>query len=312
MKIISRTADILVVCVLLLLLATFLRILPFTNGVSEVDYATSYVIQPDQDSVFYNRLPDTLPYKVYRHLYDSARKADNEIRWSNNVTGALWYMGGIALSAGKDCNTCTTPENARDFNRRNAKSYYIGIGRFDLASRLANRPVFFRKYGKDYLKYYDSVRIQKVPTLVPAVKEVNFRYDTESKTVLFPLTKGGFIAAALLYGIFVLILIVAFLLTLGNIFKLCVSIARGIFFTAENKQRLAVAAYSLCICSLLPTVVYWAVRLCKYRDIKTWFVAAADSSGINFGWLTVAIFFWLLSKAFNRGLQLQQDHDLTV
>lgn len=311
MKIFARIIDLLIACLIIYMFASLLGV-KFPDTHIDHNDGFGYSVIPDPDSAFYENLSDTLPHNIYKHLLDSARNADEAIRHGNDTWGSSWNLGSLVLATSTDCDTCSPREYASLREERTVERWYIGIKSFDFNPKLMAKPAFFRKNGKNYLKHFDTTSLDGTCTLVPFIKEVSFRYSGWDKNVLFQLNKGTFVITAILFGVFALALLVTFLLALNNIFKLCVSIAGGMFFTEENKQRLTVTAYAISICTLLPAVAYWAMRLYHYRIIKAWFVPAPGESGGNIGWLLVAVFFWLLSKAFNKGLQLQQEHDLTV
>lgn len=310
-----KTLNVIVNIIVLLLFAYILTIfiLFFTvKPTTSTDIGTSYSysIEPDPDSAFIDNLSRDLPYHVYRHLADSARQADRNIRMANDELAGSINVLGIGLYDMANRN-CTTPDQIFTTIPPEQHAYYIGVGNYTLTNNhIHTPPVYFRKNQKNYLKYYDTVSVNKRNIARPYIKELPFRYYG-SQILAIRVSKTTYQVCRVVLNILFIAAIGAGLWALRCLMKLGLSIAAGVFFTVKNKKRLATVAIILFISALIPLMVRLISWPLLYRSTHKDFSTTLTSLN-EIKWLLLALFMWLLSKAFNRGLQLQQEQDLTV
>lgn len=312
----ARTEDIIIATLVALVLFFIITSVFFTRVTSEItDHGVSYIEDPDPDTIFFDTLSTSLPYSTYRHLYDSAEHANNKIRDINDGSIEGFSIAAVGLYTFKTCNSCKPDKYMQEDPENMDTTYYIGLKDYyfknELQSIGGSAPNFFRKEGKNYVKYKDSLRINGELHLKPMIKEVPFRYEADSKTVEFQLSKTAYYISWLLLIIYMILHSGGLLWSGICVIRLSLSIARGAFFTEENQIRLTFCAWYALFASLSAFVLYWLLRLSWHNSLKTWFSSNITDT-LQPGMFIIAIIFWLLSKAFNRGLQLQQEHDLTV
>lgn len=313
MKTLNTVVNIVVLLLLAYILVSFLLFFTATPtvvtdmGLSEQSY--SYSTEPDPDSAFLDNLSWDLPYRVYSRLADSARTADKHIRLANDQAGSSIHLLGLGLYNMADCN-CTTPDQLFAATPPEQHTYYIGVGNYTLINKhFANAPVYFRKNKKNYLKYYDTVSVNKHNIARLYIKELPFRYHN-NQILAIRLNKTSYQVCKIVFTIFLIAAIGAGLWAVRCLIKLGLAIAAGEFFTTQNKKRLSTAAFILFVLALIPLTVRSISWLLLYRSTNQFFTSTINITEIV--WLLLALFIWLLSKAFNKGLQLQQEQDLTV
>jgi hypothetical protein len=154
-------------------------------------------------------------------------------------------------------------------------------------------------------RYYDDVTLK--------IKPLPFRYETKEQRILIPTSAAIHTTVLILSFVYLLICFVAWMQIIRGFIKLCVDIARGNFFIPENKNRLNVIAYGIIILNLLPMLFPYVLRLLFTRYI-TDDIVMVHKPFLEMGWqwLLLGVFFWLLAKAFHKGMQLQEEQDLTV
>ncbi|GGH56682.1 hypothetical protein HNQ91_000056 [Filimonas zeae] len=312
----DRIADIIVITLVALVLFFIITSLFFTRVTNtSLVHSEGYIQDPDPDSAFIYTLSTSLPYHTYVRLKDSARNADNYIRHITEGIAEGYSAAGIGVYTIRDCISCKDR-----WGRANDSGYadttrYLGISSYyfkkELESPIGTKPVFFRKEGRNYIKYEDTIRIAGNLHLRPLIKEVPFRYDAHGQIVKFKVSTIVYCISWILMIVYAILQSGGLLWSVICLIRLCLSIARGAFFTEENKMRLAFCAWYMFLSALIPLLINPPVRLWYYHITKIWF-SINLSDCIEPTWFIAAIIFWLLFRAFNKGLQLQQEHDLTV
>jgi hypothetical protein len=309
----------------IILIVGYAIVATLTMKFSSRDYA--YSMPPDPDSSFLEKLSGTLPYQEYTGLVDSFRRDQQRQQYINEGRLAGSSIGGmLGFTKIRGCDTCKGGQPA-DRSGSMFDSYplhyYLSLEKYafrrDTILRLAGYPFYVRKQGKDYLKYldpgkprnngshpfYDSIRIK--------MKTIPFRYDKGNQAILVPVSATIYTAGMATRYLLSFLLLVAFLY-MGNCFlKFCIDIARGDFFIEENSFRLNVIAYGIIIYSLLDLLTPYLLRLLFAGYITDDVVMVHKSFGeMGFGSMLAGAFFWLLAKAFDRGMRLQEEQELTV
>lgn len=275
------------------------------SGFSTSNDVYYYGFETDPDSAFIKNLSPDLPHTTYVHLLDSARMADNRKRYeiTNNLTG---FSNG-RLGAYKTVHNSVASQPA------NLPSYFYSLEEMQYARSLTNYTPSesFKKNGRYYLKYYDTVLVNGRMTYKIFTKEVPFLFDAQGKRLLFPITKTTYSLMYTFIIAFAFINLVAMLCIPFNLIHLGISIAEGAFFTEKNKRRLTLTARFIVFIIVSPLLVNLLAALPHLQTIKPYFTSSLSVFNQVIA-LLAALLIWLLSKAFNKGLQLQQEHDLTV
>ncbi|WP_159445187.1 DUF2975 domain-containing protein [Filimonas lacunae] len=196
--------------------------------------------------------------------------------------------------------------------------FYMGISGYEINNQIsiADKPVFFHNNGKDSIKYWDLVpargQYEHVEdSLVTRKKASPFYYYESQKAILFPASKAGYITFKILFYLSMFSYGVAFFCVLFCVIRLCLAIADGQFFTPKNLDRLYIIAAAV----FTPFFINWLVS-----TIMTWIylpkaggdVFLINKEGPNILSLAPGYLLFLFAGAFKRGLELQEEHDLTV
>lgn len=298
-------------CVLFFIISSM-----FFNRTSDLyrAHSFSYIRDPEPDSAFIDTLTATLPHNVYKHLHDSAWHATDHLRHLNDGFLEGFSIAGIGLYSFENCIGCKTRLDFEETARIDT-TWYLTVSEYQFKQELSpishNPPVFFRKEGKNYVKLEDTLTTDGELHLSAVVKEVPFRYDASSKSVRFQISKPAYYISWLLLIVFTMLISGGMLWSIVLMIRLSFSIAQGAFFTEENKLRLTFCAWYMLCATLAPLLLQAVIRLWHYNITKAWFTSDT-SELVQTGWFIATIICWMLYKAFNKGLQLQQEHDLTV
>lgn len=181
-------------------------------------------------------------------------------------------------------------------NNESPKRYYIGLGNFYLkydVFEFSGDSVFFMKKGGKWL---------------------HANYSFENYEMLFPIKWGTYKVLRLVLNI---VLIITLILFLVNVFSLPLdilsNISKGKIFTEKNMLNIGFIARTTIIWTtfimsaniILVAIYYPRVKDCFYFS---WFDMFKSYSIVYVFGLAAL----LLSRAFKRGYQLQQENELTV
>jgi hypothetical protein len=317
----ARTVNVLVnVSILLFLLLMIISFLPILirSGAT-----TTYIDATGSSTVFSTDhslapidvlIPDTLPYRKYRHLTDSVKQARNMKNgtFSGSSSQAI-FIGGTTLER---CESCSI----FDHGRVKIREHFIKLSWWvlDTAGKIESVK-YYVKDGKPYLRkvicklkeahknseHYDC---NEVDVAVP------FRYDTS-------LSKGLLISASertvsILNGVclgfgFLLLLFILYYI-IGGFIKFLLEIARGTPFSDANVSRLKIIAWSF----LLMPVSIFLLNLLMRLVFQQYFTAdiKLSSEAWAFLWkgLVLSAIFGALYFAFRKGKELKDEQELTV
>lgn len=259
-------------------------------------------------------IPDTLPYRKYRHLTDSVRQA--RIMKNGTLSGGASqaiFIGGKTLAR---CESCSIFDN----DRVKVQEDFIKFNWWLLDTVGKIEPVkYYVKDGKPYLrkvicklkgvhKNSEDYDCKEVDVAVP------FRYDTSSdKGLLIPAGKGTVrILNGVCLGVSLLLFLFILYYVVGGFVKFLLEIARGTPFSDTNVLRLRIIAWS---CLLLPISVF-LLNLLMRLIFHQYFTAdiKLSSEAWAFLWkgLVLSAIFGALYFAFRKGKELKEEQDLTV
>ena len=133
----------------------------------------------------------------------------------------------------------------------------------------------------------------------------------EAKTKIHFLNTPTFLAKKFGIAILILILVVSYITWIFSLF--IANVERGIIFTIDNINLLKKLAYGI--------VGYWFFTLVYYQLFYYYIaqhlefdnvIIGSNEVSIDSNMLFVALFIWVLAHIFIKGVQLQQEKDLTI
>ena len=146
-------------------------------------------------------------------------------------------------------------------------------------------------------------------------KEILFRYSAEDEKIKIPISREKYNFLTILFTI----LYYAFLFGMAFIFfglpvQILIDISRGKAFTKSNIRRFKIMAWVLLSYAFLKTFTPYIVNLFYQRLIPDELrLESVEYRVINNLYLfLIAIALFIISKAFEKGYNLQQEQDLTI
>jgi Protein of unknown function (DUF2975) len=146
-------------------------------------------------------------------------------------------------------------------------------------------------------------------------KRISVRYAADDQRVLVPITKKHYhlISNALTFGgYFIIFLLVYFFV--GLPFQIIINISKGKAFTLKNIYRFKLMAVVLLIYGLMSVAAPYLLKLI-YNNIIPEEFALKPFTQTFFSYLPFllsSLGLFLISKAFQRGYNLQQENALTI
>lgn len=177
---------------------------------------------------------------------------------------------------------------------------------------------YLQYYYKDGQGYLVKAKYVKMKTgeikMYRVEKKVNFRYSSYSNTILIPINSTFWINSIQIFLVIFYILYGAvFLFIIFNFIALLIDISRNMAFDIVNIRRLKHMSTYGFIISLIPS----ALNLCAYiffienymnQDIELEY----DFWKYDFYVLISSIIIFLFYTAFNSGMKIKQENDLTI
>lgn len=222
-------------------------------------------------------------------ILDSLRNAANWYQYSLGVEGSGFGIGPVSIAQSGNYDTI-----------RRKQKRYLGLERFYLRNRteisLSGDDVVVRN-GNDTLS-----------------KSTAVRYDVDDYQLLFEM--NDFLYWVITIGLYGL-MVVVFVLSLANAFSLPLAIlsniSKGKFFAEKNLVNIKFIAKTTLFWTTIVMLINASIIMVYYSGVKKYFF---------FNWFEffkgyanfyiVGLIALLLSRAFKRGYQLQQENDLTV
>ena len=113
-----------------------------------------------------------------------------------------------------------------------------------------------------------------------------------------------------LLGVFIDTLLYIFIIYLLQ--KIFLSFKQGVFFVKQNGIYIKKIAYSVLGIALLPKIIDYIINLHILENISIEGVLFKARFGFDFRTLFLALLIFVIAKAFIRGAELKEDHDLTI
>jgi hypothetical protein len=292
---------------------------------NDVEYESSILLSETKDSVATLTWRDTsrLTYDQYREIEQEEKnlKTERELidlgRMGSGTTTSF-----IGFRKYSECFECVTLEDFR--SQKKTDRYYLLLPGYSLKNK-DNR--FLIQKGEYYLQYavWDSIYEHNNGVLA---REGHYEYKKLPFRFLYPEAPGMKEKAALLipiqaetYNTFsqsvmyctLAIGMVLLYICIGLPAKVLIRISRGNIFTRKNVRQLYLSAWcwlSIPFAILLMQCLFkWIFRRHITDDVQlmTW-TTLADSQMMLIGGLIILA----VAKSFNKGLNLQEEQDLTI
>jgi hypothetical protein len=278
-----------------------------TNLVDEAHMVYGPELGPGkQDTMFgglfideYNN--DSLPHYLYKRKTDSIKAIKDSIALQNK---------SFALGHGNEfIGVGYIRKEKQNDSLFNDITYYLKLPGYSLLY-----PNQFFMIGNRY--YITTVQQDPVSkTYHYARRQIPVRYSSDQKEVLIPVSPGVYrtLNVVMIVLIFILIIVSIYVL-LGLPIQLLINISKGNAFTLKNIRILRLIAITLFSLTTLNIVAPYLLRLLFSRYVPEefhlepfWNVFGNKLTGL---FLSVAVF--IISMAFKRGYDLQQEQELTV
>lgn len=223
-------------------------------------------------------------------VLDSLKWVGRQISKDMGVWGSSISIAGISLHKSRD-----RKENEK------VKKYYLGLDNFYLRTSMR-----INLNGND-LRLTEINR--GTSWQLPAV-----RYDLDDYMALFEISKTKFLViSVVMYALGFVLLILFLANTISLPLVVLSNISKGKFFAEKNLVNIRFIAKTTLIWTTVFMVLRVVMIMIYYQEIKRYFY---------FDWLAffkdyailyiLGLVALLLSRAFNRGYQLQQENDLIV
>lgn len=222
-------------------------------------------------------------------ILDSLRSAANWYQHSLGVQGSSFGVGPVHIAQSGNYDTI-----------RRKQKHYLGLERFYLRNRT-----------EISLSGEDVVVLNRDDTLS---KSTAVRYDVKDYQLLFEI--NGFLYWVINIGLYGL-MVVVFALSLANAFSLPLAIlsniSKGKFFAEKNLVNIKFIAKTTLFWTTIVMLINASMIMVYYPGVRKYFF---------FDWFEffkgyanfyiVGLIALLLSRAFKKGYQLQQENDLIV
>jgi hypothetical protein len=208
-------------------------------------------------------------------------------------------------------------EVLRQNERKEEQFYYLGLEGYTVKDYNTQ---FFLDNGTYNLAYvvWDSVHrrtFDSTKTGHYERKKISVRYSADEKRVMIPLTKKQYRAVATVFDLgryaFLFLFVYIFI---GLPLQIIINISKGKAFTLQNIYRFKLMAVVLFVYGLLAIATPYILKL-FYNSIILEDFTLKPFTQTFFSYLPLllsALGLFLISKAFKRGYNLQQENALTI
>ena len=308
----------------LLFLAYFLMLdLAITGGTS-IDYATARGITtptstPENDTafggIFMNdfSIDKSLPHYIYQQKADSIKTIKDNLDWQNKSIagsgGRVSFIGYATIEKipfpGKKVVHSPAPKT-------DSVNYYLTLPGYSLD--YDNK--FFVADDRYYLAVVEWEPQHKSGREGRYIrKQIPVRYAAESKEIMIPIKKGQYKTVAILFRVGFLLIILAWVYTIiGLPIQLLINISRGKAFTLKNISILRFIAFMVFGMSMINILAPYLLRLLLHNNVPAEFHREPFLNVLvnNFNAFLLSIVAFIVSIAFKKGYNLQQEQELTV
>lgn len=255
--------------------------------------------------IFYHpKVNDSLPYFEYRRISDSIKREKDKREFLNKgMSSGGHSVGGIGISK---------INNPGEENPR----YYFTLEGYELEPYAR----FFVQNGNYNLAYvnWDSTidnGSRKIMYGHYERKQIPVRYSESSRKLMIPISEKGFHRGKILLKVMSVVTLFALIyFFLGLPIKILIRVAKGDAFNPANIRRFKLIGFGF--------IIIWALKLGFPYVLKLMF------SGVIPSEFTLEPFLWsitrnpvilflgiaslIISAAFKKGYNLQQDQALTI
>ena len=284
-----------VLFILLFLLIAIRIFLPETNR----NYTYDPVERLMQDQT--RELDGSLPHTEYERKEDSIRRRILEENPFHNSRGDSWSIISFGPSV-------------FNYPNGNSKEYYFSMSGY----YLKNDSYFFRKDGRNYVsEYIEDNRHGGFSSGHWKISPERVRYITlgkEDGAVLIPATETlNTIITVLIWALAALLII----LMLNNFFvrpmNLLARISKGEVFDERNINTLFSMAWLLLFIGLGNILIRIILHV-SFKSMIPDYIGFSyyDAFNSGLGCIIASLVVFLIAMAFNRGRELEIEHELTV
>lgn len=296
---------------------TLKKLLPSIGVISIVlifiltTYKVHYYPEPD----FYDR-----PYQIKESkmdsLNDSLRVAQQNLdkvkyRYNNYVD----HSGEFEINSFENLGYAKTGSAHQEKGKEDQMFFVLKSVKLNLYQHVSKS--YLQYYTKDNQGYLSKLKITKgkeADSIIHVDEKVGYRYVSAYQMFLIPATSmiGRFVAQWL--GIvYMAINILFYLFVLRTFIIFLIEISKNRTFEVKNVARLKTVAIILFGLSLYPFLINGLTYL--------WFIASYGKEGVSFNysfldrdsyWLMASIIIYLIYIAFKKGMELQEERDLTI
>ncbi|MBS0028766.1 DUF2975 domain-containing protein [Chitinophaga sp. 22321] len=254
----------------------------------------------------------TMTYGEFRMLqtkqeqWKHNRETINRGTFGNSANFAL-----LGFSAIRECDTCTT------FSFEGPAKYYLMLPGYKMEGR-------FNKYYVDKGRYWLKYVVWDKPNEGHyEQKELPFRFSFSDEGFSFYAIKGNVLipVSKKTYDlIYWPIIVISIIILIGLLYvyfaipaRILLHISRGEIFTPKHVRQLYLVAGCMLGLPVLIILFQWLLKLAFHEYITADVQLATISTFFDYKYLLMAgLVFLAIAKAFNKGLLLQHEQDLTV
>ncbi len=268
---------------------------------------------PERDS--YNR-PYQLTESKMDLLNDSLRKAQQDL--DNIKYSYRKYVDNVDELEINTFNTlgyAKTGSNHRKDGIKDQMFFVIKSVKLDLNQYVSKSYLQYYTVGtQGYLSWLKITKGQEYDSIVHVNEKTPYRYLSEHEVFMIPVTSsvGRFVAQWL--GITIMVfMVLLYLFSLRTFIIFLIEISKNRTFRPKNVARLktiAIILFGLSIFQYLINIIAYLIFTEYYGKnhmIFNYSFFERDSY-----WLMVSIVIYLIYIAFKRGMELQEERDLTI
>jgi hypothetical protein len=280
---------------------------PFMRAVGDPEFM---MINDTVSHAFTDNISEDLPYREYR-------KKEDSLKWLANIRsgkGAGFIIGGLGITYYRDCNTCVDLEGVQQAKAK----YYLKFANWKQREiNEAGHSTYLMKNGNYYAKRPVIDRVERYPEgnikrghyeIMP----IPYKFDNEDKHILLEVSRTMWVFLKYLIIGVGLAALVASIVAFHRFVLFLIDVSGGDIFTIKNYRRLrfilivtsTLFLSGLVVDSLLP------VFFRSYYDpaLMEWSV----SWNTKFVYACSVAFFYVITRAFKKGMRLEEEQTLTI
>jgi hypothetical protein len=276
---------------------------------------TTYKVQRYEAPDFYDR-----PYQIKKSKMDSL---NDSLRNAQQKLDGVKYdyrkyvddTGELETNTFENLGYAKTGDSHQEKGVEGQMFFVLKSVKLDLQQHVSKSYLqYYTKDGQGYLSRLKITKRKETDTVVHVDQKVDYRYSSKLEGFMIPAKSmmGQFIAQwlGIIYTFFNVLL---YLFMVRTFIIFLIKISKNRTFEPQNVARLKTIAVILFVLSLYPLLVNGIAYLL--------FIGHYGNEGILFTysfldrdsyWLMGSMIVYLIYIAFKRGMELQQERDLTI